>query len=78
MPVTLKQGSHETLVAVTGIGQDSSLNMRASPDTASEILTRLYYGQQLAVLDAADGWLHVRTDVIEGYVMEKFVNPVKP
>ena len=78
MPVTLKQGRQETLVAVTGIGQDSSLNMRASPDTASEILTRLYYGQQLAVLDAADGWLHVRTDVIEGYVMEKFVNPVKP
>ncbi len=78
MPVTLSTDSHETLVAVIGIDKDSSLNMRASPDTGSEILTRLYYGQQLAVLDSNDGWLHVRTDTIEGYVMEKFVKPLEP
>ncbi len=77
MPVTLKEGSAETLVIVDGVAQDSSLNLRASPDTASDILARLYYGQRLAVLDAAEGWLHVRTDAIEGYVMEKFVSPIE-
>ncbi len=77
MPVSLKPGSKETLVVVDGVAEDSSLNLRAAPDTASDIITRLYYGQQLAVIEAADGWLHVRTDVLEGYVMEKFVSSIE-
>ena len=77
MPVSVKQGSKETLVVVDGVAEDSSLNLRAAPDTASDIITRLYYGQQLAVMEAADGWLHVRTDVLEGYVMEKYVSPIE-
>ncbi|MBQ4434663.1 MAG: SpoIID/LytB domain-containing protein [Clostridia bacterium] len=76
MPVTLKANSSERLVQVDGVAEDSSLNLRAKPDTASEILARLYYGQKLAVLDESGDWLHVRTDVLEGYVMEKFVSPV--
>ena len=77
MPVSVKPGSKETLVVVDGVAEDSSLNLRAAPDTASDIITRLYYGQQLAVMEAADGWLHVRTDVLEGYVMEKFVSSIE-
>ena len=77
MPVSVKPGSKETLVVVDGVAEDSSLNLRAAPDTASDIITRLYYGQQLAVMEAADGWLHVRTDVLEGYVMEKFVSTIE-
>ena len=77
MPVSLKTDSQEVLVIVDGIAEDSTLNLRAGPDTASDIITRLYYGQKLAVMEtAADGWLHVRTDVIEGYVMEKYVTPL--
>ena len=35
---------------------------------------RLYYGQELIVMDKYDeSWLHVKTDSAEGYVMEKFV-----
>ena len=73
MPVTLKEGGTEVLAVVDGVASDSSLNLRASPDTSSEIITRLYYGQQLAVIERTKDWLHVRTDATEGYVMEKFV-----
>ena len=60
MPVSLKTDSQEVLVIVDGIAEDSTLNLRAGPDTASDIITRLYYGQKLAVMEtAADGWLHV-------------------
>ena len=36
---------------------------------------RLYKGQKLIVLEECpqEGWVKVRTDVIEGYVMEKFL-----
>ena len=77
MPVSILPNGSETLVIVDGVAEDSSLNLRAGPDTASDIITRLYYGQQLAVIDTADGWLHVRTDSLEGYVMEKFVSPIQ-
>ena len=74
MPLTLKDDGSETRAIVDQVAQDSSLNLRAGPDTGTEIITRLYYGQPLAVLDAVNGWLHVRTDAAEGYVMEKFVS----
>ncbi len=78
MPVSLNPNTQEHLVIVDGVAEDSSLNLRAAPDTASDIITRLYYGQKLAVMDtAADGWLRVRTDALEGYVMEKFVSPIE-
>ena len=77
MPVTIKPDSKEKLAIVNGVATDSSLNMRSAPDTSAEILARLYYGQTLAVIEeSANGWLHVRTDVLDGYVMEKFVSYV--
>ncbi|MBO2516882.1 MAG: hypothetical protein CW338_06335 [Clostridiales bacterium] len=70
---TPKPGQYS--VIVNGIAEDSSLNMRLSPSTGSPIIRVLYYGQRLMVLGtAADGWLHVSADGIEGYVMEKFTN----
>ncbi|NLD03101.1 MAG: SH3 domain-containing protein, partial [Clostridiales bacterium] len=46
-------------------------------NTSSDILYQLYYGQRLLVLKRADeGWLHVRADGVEGYVMESFVEEV--
>ena len=75
MPVTgeLPEGAY--LAAVTGIEDDSSLNLRAEPNTASEILMRLYKHQQLIVLETCEdpAWVKVRTDVIEGYVMVSFL-----
>ena len=78
MPVTQEMQSGEWKVKVTQIGVNSSLNMRENPDTSSTILRVLYYGQELIASERlADGWIKVRTDVLEGYVMEKFVETVQ-
>lgn len=78
MPTTQALNEGEWRVKVTQIGVNSSLNMRAAPDTSSEILRVLYYGQELIASERfADGWIKVRTDVQEGYVMEKFVETVQ-
>ena len=78
MPVTQEMQSGEWKVKVTQIGVNSSLNMRENPDTSSTILLVLYYGQELIASERlADGWIKVRTDVLEGYVMEKFVETVQ-
>ena len=80
MPATmtddLPEGAY--LAAVTEIDDDSSLNLRAEPSQGAEILRRLYKHQQLIVLGPAEeeGWVHVRTDVLEGYVMASFITPV--
>ncbi|NLE26229.1 MAG: SH3 domain-containing protein, partial [Clostridiaceae bacterium] len=64
----------QRIVYVTGIDATSSLNLRELPDYLSEILTRLYYGQELLVLQTLEnGWLQVKTDVMSGYVRQEFV-----
>lgn len=77
MTADLPEGAY--LAAVTEIDDDSSLNLRSEPSTGAEILRRLYKYQQLIVLGEAaeDGWVHVKTDVIEGYVMASFITEVK-
>ena len=80
MPVTadqLPEGAY--LASVEGIDDDSSLNLRAEPNTAAEILMRLYKHQQLIVLEPCEdpAWVKVKTDVIEGYVMVSFLSPVE-
>ena len=78
MPVTQTMAEGEWKVKVTQINVNSSLNMREKPDTSSEILRVLYYGQELIASERLqDGWIKVRTDVLEGYVMEKFVEAVQ-
>ncbi len=76
MPVTetnLPAGAY--LATVMGIDDDSSLNLRAEPTQASEILRRLYKYQRLIVLEACEdpAWVRVRTDAMEGYVMVSFL-----
>lgn len=81
MPVTateLPQGVY--LASVENIDDDSSLNLRMEPTTASGIIRRLYKHQQLVVLETCEDpeWVHVRTDVVEGYVMVKFLEIILP
>ena len=77
MTADLPEGAY--LAAVTEIDDDSSLNLRAEPSQGAEILRRLYKHQQLIVLGPAEeeGWVQVKTDVIEGYVMASFITPVE-
>lgn len=78
MPVTgdLPEGTY--LASVEGVADDSSLNLRSEPTTAADILMRLYKHQQLVVLEVCEDtdWVRVKTDVIEGYVMVSFLEPV--
>jgi len=64
---------------VANINDDSSLNLRMEPTTASEIIMRLYKHQQLVVLEACEdpAWVKVKTDVVEGYVMVSFLEKVE-
>ncbi len=77
MPATAALQAGQYKVMVTGIEKNSYLNLRETPDMTAGVLMRLYYGQELIVMEKYDeSWLHVRTDSAEGYVMEKFVTPL--
>lgn len=78
MPQTAQAKDNEYKVFVTGISASSSLNLRAQPDFLGEILSRLYYGQELLVVkELSDGWLEVKTDVMAGYIRSEFVSKTK-
>lgn len=79
MPLSTKPGIAVRTVRVSGISAGSSLNLRARPDLASDIIMRLQYGQEMEVVkELADGWLEVRTDVVQGYVRSEFVTELTP
>ena len=75
MPVTKDKMPKGAYVAVvSNISEESSLNLRMEPTLSSDILRRLYKNQELIVLeDTKDGWSHVKTDVIEGYVRSEYL-----
>lgn len=79
MPVTGEIPAGGYLASVEGIEDDSSLNLRAEPNQASEILMRLYKHQHLIVLSLCDdpAWAHVKTDAAEGYVMVSFLEKLE-
>lgn len=74
MPQSQKPLEGQSLAHVTGIETNSSLNLRSKPDYLGDIVTRLYYGQELLVLKRLeDGWLEVKTDAVQGFIREEFV-----
>lgn len=78
MPASDQLKAGEWRVKVTQISANSSLNLRSAPSTASDVLRVLYYGQELLASPCDEkGWIKVRTDVTEGYVMEKFVEKIE-
>lgn len=79
MPVTQDIPEGAWLAKVTEITDDSSLNLRKEPNTASDIIMRLYKYQLLIVLERCqeEGFVKVRTDATEGYVMESFLTKVE-
>ena len=80
MPVTtenLPDGAY--LASVTNIDEDSTLNLRAQPNTSADVLRRLYKNQKLVVLIRQQGRMgaHVKTDVMEGYVRNEYLQAEK-
>ncbi len=75
MPQSVVPANNQYIVTVTGVSVNSTLNLRSQPNMVSDVQMQLFYGQELLVVGKTeDGWLHVKTDVAEGYVMEKFVH----
>ena len=78
MPVDNVLTGAAGLVSVTNISENSSLNLRALPSINSPVICQLYYGQLLSVTEDLDsGWLHVKTDSVEGYVFASYVREVR-
>ncbi|MEG1891434.1 MAG: SpoIID/LytB domain-containing protein [Clostridia bacterium] len=75
MPTTLQAAEGQWFALITGIEEDSSLNLRAEPDLSGEVVRRLYKNQRLLVVErcAEEGWVKVKTDVTQGYVVEKYL-----
>lgn len=75
MPVSEEPADGQWIALVTGIDDDSSLNLRSLPDLSGEIVMRLYKNQRLLVLERCEeeGWVKVHTDAAEGYVMESYL-----
>ena len=75
MPVSadsLPEGAY--LAVVSNIDDDSTLNLREQPNTSADVIRRLYKNQPLIVLSVSkDGWAHVKTDVMEGYVRSEYL-----
>ena len=80
MPVTEALPEGAWLASVENIDDDSSLNLRAEPSPGAVILMRLYKHQKLIVLEEAEvtGWVKVKTDAVEGYVMSSFLLSQNP
>ena len=75
MPVSEQPADGQWIALVTGIDDDSSLNLRSLPDLSGDIVMWLYKNQRLLVLERCEeeGWVKVRTDAAEGYVMESYL-----
>ena len=75
MPATMQAQEGQWFAEVTGIDDDSTLNLRSSPDMGGDVAMRLYKHQRLLVVERCpeDGWVKVRTDATEGYVVERFL-----
>ena len=74
MPLTQTPGPSQWQAKVTLIAENSTLNLRGEPSLVGPVIRQLYYGQKLLVLEELPGgWLKVKTDVLEGYVMASFV-----
>ena len=79
MPVSTNQMPEGAYLAVvSNIDENSTLNLREQPNTSAEVIRRLYKNQPLIVLSVSkDGWAHVKTDVMEGYVRSEYLQAEK-
>ena len=58
------------------VESDNGLNLRAAPNTSSDVVYVLPYGMVLTVLgESENGFLHVQWANYTGYVSGEFVTP---
>lgn len=64
-PLTAEAFSHKVMA--------DGLRLRSGPGTSFEIITTLYEGQELDVIEKREGWAKVRVDDLEGWVFAEFL-----
>lgn len=68
----LPEGAFYATVALSN--PDSTLNLRAEPNTTSQIVYMLMDGQQVIVLeDLGTGWVHISVGTYQGYVAAQYL-----
>lgn len=68
-PLTAEAFSHKVNV--------DGLRLRAGPGTSYEVLSVLYEGQQLDVLEKQEGWAKVKVGDLEGWVFAEYLSCIK-
>jgi gamma-D-glutamyl-L-lysine dipeptidyl-peptidase len=67
-----KKGRSSPLKALRGQCLLSSIPLRDKPESASEMVSQVLYGETYEILDREEGWIQVRldTDSYEGWISE--------
>lgn len=74
IPLITTAAPDQWVAKVSGVAKDSSLNLRDAPQLTGRILYQLLYGQLIIVLgQEQEGWLRVKVDGLEGYVMASYI-----
>lgn len=68
-PFTAEAFSHKVTV--------DGLRLRAGPGTSFEVLSVLYEGQELDVLEKQEGWAKVKVGELEGWVFAEYLSCIK-
>lgn len=70
----LKEGEYYARVALDSRG--STLNVRETPGTEGRIVAVLSYDQRLIVVEeTGEGWAHIKTAEVSGYVSLDYIKP---
>ncbi len=54
-----------------------TVNVRAEPNTSSEIVLKLNYGDEVVVISSSNGWDYVKINNSNGYIFNKYLNDKK-
>lgn len=74
----VEDGEEDEDTVVTGRVSADVLNIRSGAGTGFEKVGKLSGGTVVTILDEADGWYHISTGAVEGYVSAEYLNIIDP
>lgn len=73
-PVLIEEPVKITYYKVTTTNRFSPLNVRVTPGLFSEIIGKLSPGSKAYVLEKGEGWSKIKTDTLEGYCFNQYLD----
>ncbi|MBR4059776.1 MAG: SH3 domain-containing protein, partial [Lachnospiraceae bacterium] len=55
------------------IVEEGNLNVREAASTSAKVVGKMYNNAACEILDEADGWYHITSGEVEGYVSSEFI-----